>query len=135
MASIFKNIGKGVGYFFAFPFLLVAIAVYAVFGLVVFFIQFIKLIVLFFTGRTLFSDLPEDIKVKAILDDKVNGSKEVKEEADPAPQVQEQQTSSAPISQTKPAREYPLTVFSPWFIPLSALAAVPPYSRPRRIPR
>ena len=65
MASIFKNIGKGVGYFFAFPFLLVAIAVYAVFGLVVFFIQFIKLIVLFFTGRTLFSDLPEDIELRA----------------------------------------------------------------------
>ena len=65
MASIFKNIGKGVGYFFAFPFLLVAIAIYAVFGLVVFIIQFFKLIVLFFTGRTLFSDLPEDIELRA----------------------------------------------------------------------
>ena len=65
MASIFKNIGKGVGYFFAFPFLLVAIALYAVFGLVVFIIQFFKLIVLFFTGRTLFSDLPEDIELRA----------------------------------------------------------------------
>ena len=65
MASIFKNIGKGVGYFFAFPFLLVAIAVYAVFGLIVFFVQFVKLIILFFTGRTLFSDLPEDIELRA----------------------------------------------------------------------
>ena len=65
MASIFKNIGKGVGYFFAFPFLLVAIAVYAVFGLIVFFVQFVKLIILFFAGRTLFSDLPEDIELRA----------------------------------------------------------------------
>lgn len=65
MASIFKNIGKGVGYFFAFPFLLVAIALYAVFGLVVFIFQFFKLIVLFFTGRSLFSDLPEDIELRA----------------------------------------------------------------------
>lgn len=65
MANIFKNIGRGVGYFFAFPFLLVAIALYAVFGLIVFLIQFIKLIILFFTGRTLFSDLPEDIELRA----------------------------------------------------------------------
>ena len=99
ISAVFKNIGKGIGYFFLFPTLLIAIAIYAVFGLLVFVYQFFKLIFLFFTGRTLFSDLPEDIKVKAILDDKVNGSKEVKEEADPAPQVQEQQPSeqTAPV--------------------------------------
>ena len=81
MASIFKNIGKGVGYFFAFPFLLVAIAVYAVFGLVVFFVQFIKLIVLFFTGRTLFSDLPEDIELRAKLTKDDQTEEEQKEES------------------------------------------------------
>ncbi len=67
MAGVFKNIGKGIGYFFAFPGLLIAIALYAVFGLVVFIFQFFKLIFLFFTGRNLFSDLKEDIELKAIL--------------------------------------------------------------------
>ena len=67
MAEVFKNIGKGIGYFFAFPGLLIAIALYAVFGLVVFVFQFFKLIVLFFTGRNLSSDLPEDIQVKAMI--------------------------------------------------------------------
>ena len=66
MSSLFKNIGKGIGYFFAFPGLIIAIALYAVFGLVVFIFQFFKLIFLFFTGRTLFSDLPEDIELKAL---------------------------------------------------------------------
>ena len=68
MGSIFKNIGKGIGYFFLFPGLIIAIALYAVFGLIVFIFQFFKLIFLFFTGRNLFSDLPEDIELKAIQD-------------------------------------------------------------------
>ena len=66
MGSVFKNIGKGIGYFFMFPGLLIAIAIYAVFGLIVFLFQFFKLIFLFFTGRNLFSDLPEDIELKAL---------------------------------------------------------------------
>ena len=65
ISAVFKNIGKGIGYFFLFPTLLIAIAIYAVFGLLVFVYQFFKLIFLFFTGRTLFSDLPEDIELRA----------------------------------------------------------------------
>ena len=99
IGNIFKNIGKGIGYFFLFPGLLIAIAIYAVFGLIVFIYQFFKLIFLFFTGRTLFSDLPEDIKVKAILDDKVNGGSEKSEEAPAQPKSQEESQSS---TQTAP---------------------------------
>ncbi|MBO6280437.1 MAG: hypothetical protein J6M95_02525 [Bacilli bacterium] len=76
MANFFKNIGKGIGYFFAFPGLIIGIAIYAVFGLLVFIFQFFKLVYLFFTGRTLFSDLKEDIELKALLD-KNNTSEEV----------------------------------------------------------
>ena len=68
MANFFKNFGKGILYVFLFPFILVGIALYAVFGLFVFLFQFIKLIFLFFTGRTLNSDLEEDIAAKAILE-------------------------------------------------------------------
>lgn len=79
MSAIFKNIGKGIGYFFLFPGLLIAIAIYAVFGLIVFIFQFFKLIFLFFTGRNLFSDLPEDIELKA-LQNKVEEEEVVEEE-------------------------------------------------------
>ena len=79
MGSVFKNIGKGIGYFFMFPGLLIAIAIYAVFGLIVFIFQFFKLIFLFFTGRNLFSDLPEDIELKA-LQNKTPEEEHVEEE-------------------------------------------------------
>lgn len=81
MATIFKSIGRGIGYFFLFPVLILGIAIYAVFGLIVFIFQFFKLIFLFFTGRNLFSDLPEDIELKAKLNqDKEEVTEEVKEE-------------------------------------------------------
>ena len=67
MASFFKNFGKGLLYVVLFPFIIVGIVLYAVFGLFVFVFQFFKLIYLFFTGRTLFSDFEEDIAAKAIL--------------------------------------------------------------------
>ena len=68
MASVFKNIAKGALYVIGFPFGLIAIAGYAVFGVFVFFFQFIRLIILFFTGRSLRSDLPEDIQAKKIIE-------------------------------------------------------------------
>lgn len=83
MSSLFKNIGKGIGYFFAFPGLIIAIAIYAVFGLIVFIFQFFKLIFLFFTGRTLFSDLPEDIELKALKAQANESAKDEKKEEKP----------------------------------------------------
>ena len=68
MASVFKNIAKGLLYVLLFPFGLIAIALYAVFGIFVFFFQFIRLIVLFFSGRKLTSDLPEDIEARRIIE-------------------------------------------------------------------
>ena len=67
MANFFKNFGKGLLYVIFFPVIIVGIVLYAVFGLFVFVFQFFKLIYLFFTGRTLFSDFEEDIAAKAIL--------------------------------------------------------------------
>ena len=68
MASVFKNIAKGALYVVGFPLGLIAIAGYAVFGVFVFFFQFIRLIILFFTGRNLRSDLPEDIQARKIIE-------------------------------------------------------------------
>ena len=80
MASVFKSVGKGALYVLALPFGLLAIVLYAVFGVFVFFFQFVRLIILFFTGRNLRSDLPEDIKAREIIEAK-NPKEEEKDES------------------------------------------------------
>ena len=67
MSNIFKGVGRGILYFFFFPFILAGIAITGVVGLGVFCFQFVKMIVLFFSGRSLSSDIEEDIQAKAIL--------------------------------------------------------------------
>ena len=81
MASFFKSFAKGLLYVLLFPFGLIAIALYAVFGVFVFFFQFVRLIILFFTGRNLSSDLPEDIEAKKIIE--ANNPKDEEEEESP----------------------------------------------------
>lgn len=68
MSTLFKGIGKSVLYVIGFPFLIAFILIMAVLDFVAYLIQFFKLIILFFTGRTIFSDLDEDIEAKAILE-------------------------------------------------------------------
>ena len=67
MSSVFKTFGRGLLYVVLFPLLVVGIAIYAVLGIFIYLFQLGKLIYLFFTGRTLFSDLEEDIALKAKL--------------------------------------------------------------------
>lgn len=67
MINFFKNFGKGILYVLVLPFLLVGMAVYGVFAFFVFIFLSIKGLVLFFTGRSLYEDLPEDIEAKKIL--------------------------------------------------------------------
>ena len=68
MASFFKNLLKGFLYVLMFPFGLIAIAICAVFGIFVFFFQFVRLIVLFFSGRSFKNELPEDIAARKIIE-------------------------------------------------------------------
>ena len=75
--GILKGIAKGLGYFLLFPILVIAISLYAVIGLFVFLFQVGKLIFLFFTGRNLFGDLPEDEEVKRLK--KINAPKQEEE--------------------------------------------------------
>ena len=67
MVSFFKNFGKGVLYVLVLPFLLVGMALYGVVAFFVFIFLSIKGLVLFFTGRSLYEDLPEDIEAKKRL--------------------------------------------------------------------
>ena len=80
MTGFFKGLLKGLLYVLFLPFGLLGILIYAVFGLFVFIFQFGKLIYLFFTGRNLQSDLPEDIEVKKILEKNAPKEEEKKEE-------------------------------------------------------
>ena len=64
MINFFKNFGKGILYVFVLPFLLAGMAIYAVVALFVFIYLAIKGLVLFFTGRSLYEDLPEDKEAK-----------------------------------------------------------------------
>ena len=75
--GIIKSIGKGIGYFFLFPLLIVAITLWAIVGFFVFLYQLFKSIWLFFSGRNLFSDLPEDEEVKKLKS--MNAPKEEEE--------------------------------------------------------
>ncbi len=67
MGNFFKSFGKGILYLLVLPFMLVILAIYAVVGLFVFIFMGIKSIILFFTGRSLYDDFPEDKKAKEIL--------------------------------------------------------------------
>lgn len=67
MVNFFKNFGKGVLYVLVTPFLIVGLVVYGVVALFVFIFLAIKGLVLFFTGRSLYEDLPEDKEAKRRL--------------------------------------------------------------------
>ena len=64
MLNLFKNFGKGVLYVLVLPLLLAVLALYAVGALFVFIFLAIKGLILFFTGRSLYEDLPEDKEAK-----------------------------------------------------------------------
>ena len=67
MSGFFKSFGKGILYLFVLPFLLIILALYGIAGLFGFVFLFFKSIILFFTGRSLNDDLPEDIEAKKRL--------------------------------------------------------------------
>lgn len=67
MESLFKSVGKGLLYLLVLPFFILVISGYAIAGLIVFIYLFFKSIVLFFMGRSLDIELPEDKKAKQII--------------------------------------------------------------------
>ena len=66
MMALLKNVGKGILYIIGLPFFLIVLLGTALMGLFMLVFMFFKSIILFFTGRSLDDDLPEDIKVKEI---------------------------------------------------------------------
>ncbi len=97
-----KKFGLGILWAFLLPFIVVGVALVAVFGIPNFIIQFFIMIINFFRGKKLFPVFPEDQKAYQILQraiDKKNGEMAQGEVPAPAPQqvfVQQNFYTNAP---------------------------------------
>ena len=89
MTEFFKKLGQGLLYTLVLPVLIVVLAGYSVYGIIIFLIMLVKSIVLFFKGKSLNTDLPEDVEAKRRLKmltnpfDNPAPAPEPKEEKDP----------------------------------------------------
>ena len=83
MVDLLKAFGRGILYILCFPFFLVALAIFAVIGLLAFIFQLIKSIFYFFTGQKFFPELPEDKELRLM-----NEAEDAKNNPQPQPQPQ-----------------------------------------------
>lgn len=95
ISKFIKTIGKGVMYIFLCPLLLFIIALFSIVGLFIFIFLCIKSVFLFFYGKTIFSDLPEDVEARGILNSKIENNQ------NPVPSTEtqvEQSQEATPLS-------------------------------------
>ena len=90
MVDLLKAFGRGIIYVLCFPFFVVALAIFAVIGLLAFLFQLIKSIIFFFTGQKFFPELPEDKELRLMQE-----AEEAKR--NPQPQTQTQQPVNTPV--------------------------------------
>ena len=64
MIALLKTFGKGLLYVIGFPFFVVILLLFAIFGLLAFLFQLVKSIIFFFTGQRFFPELPEDRELR-----------------------------------------------------------------------
>lgn len=100
MVGLLKAFGKGILYVLGFPFFLVALALFAVFGLGAFIFQLIRSIIFFFTGQKFFPELPEDkaLRLKLHPEQAVQEEEKDNEQEDNEP-VLETITTSEQVNQ------------------------------------
>ncbi|MCR5505823.1 MAG: hypothetical protein K6F07_02380 [Bacilli bacterium] len=97
MVNFFKSFGRGILYVLVLPILAVVLVVYAAISLVVFLFMCFKGLVLFFTGRSLFDDLPEDKQAKAILNATTPKQPNITSDANFAPSNSQVAFNSQPV--------------------------------------
>ncbi len=95
MEEFFKKIGRGIGYIFVPVIWIVGMAITTVVSLFLMVFLFIKSTILFFTGRSLNDDLPEDKKAKEIIFAIENPAPQ-----NPTPTVQPSPVEVQPIHKT-----------------------------------
>ena len=67
MGSILKKFGQGILYILVLPLFILALALFGVYGVFLFLVLMVKSIILFFQGKKLQGDLPEDIEARRRL--------------------------------------------------------------------
>ncbi len=72
MINFLKSFAKGLLYLLVLPALVVGVAIYGVVAIFIFLFLAIKGLILFFRGRSLFDDLPEDTEAKRRLNPQAN---------------------------------------------------------------
>ena len=108
MVNLLKNVGKGILYILGSPFFVLVMTLAAILGIFIIIITFIKSIILFFTGRSLDDELPEDKRAREIKQGIRPEPQPVP--ARPQPVIQEQPTVTvtptvAPKEEPKVTRE------------------------------
>lgn len=85
MVSLLKTFGKGVLYVIGLPFFILALLLFAIYGLGIFLFQAIKSIIFFFTGQRFFPELPEDKELRLLRERNANRNnpENVQEESKP----------------------------------------------------
>ena len=85
MVSLLKTFGKGVLYVIGLPFFILALLLFAIYGLGAFLFQAIKSVIFFFTGQRFFPELPEDKELRLLKEGNTNRgySEPTQEEAKP----------------------------------------------------
>ena len=99
--SVLKAVGRGILYVIGLPFFLIVLVGVGTFGLFMLFFLFFKSIFLFFTGRSLDDDLPEDVKANEI---KEGRSHTIIQTDEPVVNTTTT-TTSTPINPVPPAQE------------------------------
>ena len=72
MMSVLKSVGKGILYIIGLPFFLIILVGVGIAGIFVLIFMFFKSIILFFTGRSLDDELPEDREAKKVKENNSN---------------------------------------------------------------
>lgn len=67
MLDFLKRFGLGILYVLISPFLLIFLALWALYTLGIFFIELVKSFASFFKGKKFFPEFPEDVEAKRIL--------------------------------------------------------------------
>ena len=86
MLGLIKTFGKGILYVITFPLVVLVLAFYGICGLFAFIYLSIKSVILFFQGKTIYSELEEDKRAHEILL-KMNNIPDTKEEERPIVEI------------------------------------------------
>ena len=102
MVSLLKTFGKGVLYVIGLPFFILALLLFAIYGLGAFLFQALKSVIYFFTGQRFFPELPEDKELRLLKEGALNNS-------NPSPAMEETKPEENNIifGYEEPAEEQP----------------------------